>query len=176
MTKLSVPQKEEVSKNNQEIFNNLHKALGFVPNLYATMAHSENGLGRYLDFQGGKTSLSNKEKEAINLIVSQINECKYCQSAHTVLGKMNGFNEDETLKIRKGASSDAKLDALVKAAKEITLNKGKASDEVMENFYNQGYTSENLVDLILQISDKVAMNYLFNLTQIDIDFPVAKEL
>lgn len=176
MTKLSVPQKEEVSKNNQEIFNNLHKALGFVPNLYATMAHSENGLGRYLDFQGGKTSLSNKEKEAVNLIVSQINECKYCQSAHTVLGKMNGFNEDETLAIRKGSSSDAKLDALVKAAKEITLNKGKASDEVMENFYNHGYTSENLVDLILQISDKVAMNYLFNLTQIDIDFPVAKEL
>ena len=73
------------------IFDTLNKALGFVPNLYATIAHSENGLAKYLAFQGAKTSLTNKEKEAVNLVVSQVNGCIYCQSAHTVLGKMNGF-------------------------------------------------------------------------------------
>ena len=74
MANFSVPKREEVTEKNQQIFDNLNNALGFVPNLYATMAYSENGLGRYLDFQGAKTSLNNKEKEAINLIVSQINE------------------------------------------------------------------------------------------------------
>jgi len=176
MANFSVPKREEVTEKNQQIFDNLNNALGFVPNLYATMAYSENGLGRYLDFQGAKTSLNNKEKEAINLIVSQINECRYCQSAHTVLGKMNGFDDEEVLKIRKGPSNNDKLSILVQLTKELTENKGRASENTLQNFYDQGYTNENLIDVILQISDKIAMNYLHNLTQIEIDFPLAKEL
>ena len=50
---------------------------------------------RYLAFQTAKTSLNNKEKEAVNLVVSEVNGCRYCQSAHTVLGKMNGFSESD---------------------------------------------------------------------------------
>jgi uncharacterized peroxidase-related enzyme len=176
MKSFTVPTKEEVAPANQAIFDNLQKALGFVPNLYATIAHSENGLSRYLAFQGAKTSLSNKEKEAINLIVSQVNGCVYCQSAHLVLGKMNGFSEDQLLDIRKGRSTDAKLNALVQLAAEVTDNKGRASSESVDSFFENGYTNENLVDLILQVSDKTAMNFLHNLTQIPVDFPLAPAL
>lgn len=176
MTNFNVPTRNEVSNTNQEIFDKLNSSLGFVPNLYATMAHSDNALGRYLEFQGGKTSLSNKEKEVVNLIVSQVNECRYCQSAHTVIGRMNGFDDAEVLAIRGGSSSDAKLDALVKFAKELTENKGRANEESLQNFYAQGYTKASVIDVIMQISDKIAMNYLHNLTQVEIDFPVAKEL
>jgi len=176
MANFNVPTRDEVTTNNQQIFDQLNKGLGFVPNLYATMAYSENGLGRYLDFQGAKTSLNNKEKEAVNLIVSQVNECRYCQSAHTVLGKMNGFDDAEVLAIRNGSSSNDKINALVQLTKELTENKGRASESALQNFYTQGYTKGNLVDVILQISDKIAMNYLHNLTQIEIDFPLAEEL
>jgi len=172
----NVPTKTEVSPINREIFDNLEKALGFVPNLYATIGYSDNGLKRYLDFQNAKTSLSNKEKEAINLVVSQVNECIYCQSAHLVLGKMNGFDDNQLLNIRKGHSDNAKLNALVKLAADITRNRGNASDENVEDFFAQGYTRENLVDLILQVSDKTAMNYLHNLTKITVDFPLAASL
>ena len=91
MKTFNVPTRDQVSPANQIQFDNLSKAIGMVPNLYATMAYSENALPRYLAFQGAKTSLSNKEKEAVNLVVSEVNGCKYCQSAHTVIGKMNGF-------------------------------------------------------------------------------------
>src|ERR1700733_8816090 len=100
MTKFNIPAREEVSSASQATFDVLQKALGMVPNLYATIAYSENGLPRYLAYQGAKTSLSNKEKEVVNLVVSQVNGCIYCQSAHTVLGKMNGFFEEEILHIR----------------------------------------------------------------------------
>ena len=63
-TVFNVPTREQVKGVNQEIFDKLQKALGFVPNLYATIAYSDNGLDRYLAFQNAKTSLSNKEKEA----------------------------------------------------------------------------------------------------------------
>ena len=176
MTTFTVPTREQVSDNNQIVFDNLQKALGFVPNLYAFIGNSKNGLDRYLAYQTAKTTLTNKEKEAVNLIVSQVNDCVYCQSAHTVLGKMNGFSDEQLVDIRKGKATDTKLDALVKLAADITKNRGKVSNENIDSFFTQGYTNENLVDLILQVSDKTAMNYLHNLTQVPVDFPLAPAL
>jgi AhpD family alkylhydroperoxidase len=176
MKQFAIPGREDVSPANQAKFDALKNALGMVPNLYAIMGHSENGLAKYLSYQIARTSLSNKEKEAVNLVVSQINGCIYCQSAHTVIGKMNGFSEDETLKIRAGHASDPKLDALVVLAKDITEHKGHVSAANLDTFFAAGYNQGSLVDLILQISDKVAMNYLHNLTNIPVDFPLAKPL
>ena len=176
MKTFNVPTRDQVSPANQIQFDNLSKAIGMVPNLYATMAYSENALPRYLAFQGAKTSLSNKEKEAVNLVVSEVNGCKYCQSAHTVIGKMNGFSESDTLDLRSGESKNPKLNALVQLGKEISETKGRVSEATLNAFYEAGYNNGNLVDLIMQISDKIAMNYLHNLTQIKIDFPLAAEL
>ena len=176
MTTFTVPTRSEVSENNQVIFDNLQKALGFVPNLYATIAYSKNGLERFLAYQNAKTSLTGKEKEAVNLIVSQVNNCVYCQSAHLVLGKMNGFSDEQLLEIRKGKATDAKLNALVQLAAEITKTRGYANPELVDAFFKEGYNNENLVDLILQVSDKTAMNYLHNLTKVEVDFPLAPAL
>ena len=97
MSTINVPKREEVSAANQAIFDNLEKAVGFVPNLFATYAHSENALGNYLTLSNAKTSLKAKEKEVVNLAVSQVNNCIYCLSAHTAIGKMNGFTDDQIL-------------------------------------------------------------------------------
>ena len=48
------------------------------------------------------SSFTAKEREAINLIVSQVNQCDYCFAAHTTIAKMRGFTEEDTLEIRKG--------------------------------------------------------------------------
>jgi AhpD family alkylhydroperoxidase len=177
MANFNVPTREEVAPNNQVVFDNLKNALGFVPNLYATFAYSDTALGTYLALQNAKTSFSKKEKEAINLAVSQENNCRYCQSAHTVLGKMNGFSDEQVLELRQGkASFDAKLNALVALAKEITHTKGRPSESTLNAFFAAGYTKGSLVDLILAVADKVIMNYLHNITQIPIDFPIAQEL
>ena len=175
-TTFSVPTREQVSENNQAIFDNLQKGLGFVPNIFATMAYSKNGLERYLGFQNAKSSLNNKEKEAVNLVVSQVNNCIYCQSAHMIIGKMNGFTDENLFEIRNKKSSDVKLNSLVQLAAEIAQTKGKANSDLVAAFFAQGYTNENLVDLILQVSDITVTNYLNNLTEIPVDFPLAPSL
>lgn len=177
MVNFKVPSGAEVSANNQEIFDNINKNLGMVPNLYAVMALSDTALGNYLDFQNAKTTFSNKEKQAVNLVVSQVNECSYCQAAHTLLGKMNGLTEEQTIEIRKGSALfDNKLDALVKLAKEITLKKGFASSDALDSFINAGYTKGQVVELIFLVSEKTAMNYMHAITKVDIDFPLAKAI
>ena len=176
MAQFTVPTRDQVSPATQTSFDALQKMAGFVPNLFATFGHSETALPRYLAFQGAKTSLSNKEKEAINLVVSEVNECRYCQSAHTAIVKMNGFSEVETLELRAGHSTNPKLNALVVLAKDITEHKGHASTENLDAFYAAGYDKGNLIDLILQVSEKIAANYLHNLTDVEIDWPLAAKL
>ncbi len=177
MKQFKVPTREDVSPANQAIFDGIKGKLGFVPNIYATYAYSENALGRYLEFANGKTVLTNKEKEAINLVVSQINGCTYCLAAHTAIGKMNGFSDDQILELRKGAASfDQKLDKLVKLAMSITLNRGQIGDHEIEQFYAAGYTNESLVDTIIAVGEKTITNYLHKVTNIPVDFPAAPAL
>ena len=177
MSTFNVPTREEVSANNQAIFDNLQKGLGFVPNLYAYYAKNETALGDYLALQNRKSTLKAKEREVINLITSQINDCRYCQSAHTVLGKMNGFTEEQVIELRKGSASfDSKLDALVKFTAAVVENKGKASEQTKEAFFAAGYTEANLIDVVIVVGDKIISNYIHNLADFAIDFPIAPEL
>ncbi len=177
MSTFNVPTREEVSSNNQAIFDHLEKAVGFVPNLFATYAYSENALKNYLDFSNAKTSLRAKEKEVVNLAVSQVNNCEYCLAAHTAIGKMNGFTDSQILELRSGhASFDTKLDALARLAKNITENRGNTDAEVLENFFDAGWTKENLIDTISLVGDKTISNYLNNTTRIPVDFPAAPSL
>jgi alkylhydroperoxidase family enzyme len=75
MTTVNVPTREEVSPANQALFDQLKKSVGSVPNLYATLAHSETALGSYLALQNAKSSITGKAREVVNLAVSQVNEC-----------------------------------------------------------------------------------------------------
>lgn len=172
-----VPTREEVSSNNQSIFDNLQKGLGFVPNLYAYFGKNETALGDYLGLQNRKSTLKAKEREVINLVTSQINGCIYCQSAHTVLGKMNGFTDEEILEIRSGkASFENKLDALAKFTASVVENRGKATKEAKEAFFDAGYTEPNMIDVVIVVGDKIISNYIHNLTGLEVDFPLAEEL
>ncbi|WP_299680468.1 carboxymuconolactone decarboxylase family protein [uncultured Dokdonia sp.] len=177
MSTFNVPTKDQVNDTNKAIFDKLEGMLGFVPNLYATYAHSDNALSNYLTFANAPTSLKAKEKEVVNLAVSEVNACNYCLSAHTAIGKMNGFTEDQILELRAGnASFDAKLDALAKLAKNITENRGRAEETLVDNFLNAGWTNENLIDTIVLVGEKTISNYIHNTTQVPIDFPVAQPL
>jgi AhpD family alkylhydroperoxidase len=177
MKTFTVPAREDVSANNQVIFDTLKKKLGKVPNLYATMAYSQNALGSYLALQAAPTSLTSKEKEVVNLVVSQVNDCEYCLAAHTFIGKLTGFTDEQILEIRSGAVSfDDKLNALAALTKSFVETSGKPDAELLNNYFEAGYTNENLVDTIVLIGDKIITNYLHGVTKVPVDFPAAPAL
>lgn len=174
MKTFEIPTREQVSPANQGLFDNLTKAIGSVPNLFAVFAHSENALSNYLNLSNGKTSLRAKEKEIVNLVVSQVNGCDYCLSAHTAISKMQGFTDEQILEIRRAAITfDSKFDALAKLAKSIAENKGHADEKLIENFYAAGYNKGSLLDVVVVVGDKTITNYVYALTAIPIDFPIA---
>jgi AhpD family alkylhydroperoxidase len=177
MTTINVPTREEVSPANAAIFDKLKSSLGRVPNLYATLAHSEHALGSYLAFQNAKSSITGKAREVVNLVASQVNGCEYCLAAHTVIGQKVGFTDEQILEIRTGkASFDSKLDALARLVKDIVINRGHANQTLVEAFFAAGWTKGNLVDAIVVIGDKTVTNYLHATTRVPVDFPPAPAL
>jgi len=172
-----VPTRDQVSPNNQTIFDHMQNAYGMVPNLYATFALNETALADYLALQNRKSTLSAKEREIINLVVSQVNDCKYCVPAHTAVGKMHGFTDDQILEIRRAQISfDGKYDALAKFVKETTINRGRPSENAADALFEAGYTKANVVDIMVIIGDKIISNYLHNFTQIPVDWPEAPKI
>ena len=177
MNAINVPSRDEVSAGNQAMFDQLKKNFGMVPNLFATLAHSEHALGTYLALQGAQSSITGKAREVVNLVVSQVNDCEYCLAAHTMVGKMRGFTDAQIMELRHGgASFDAKLDALARLAKGITQSRGHVDPALVEAFFGAGWTKENLVDAIVAIGDKTVTNYLHSTTKIPVDFPAAPPL
>lgn len=167
-----VPTRDQVSPSNQAIFDHMQSAFGMVPNLYATFALNETALADYLALQNRKSTLSAKEREIINLVVSQVNDCKYCVPAHTAVSKMYGFTDEQILEIRRAQISfNSKFDALARFVKEIASNKGRPSEKTANALFEAGYTKANIVDIMMIIGDKIISNYLHNFTQIPVDWP-----
>jgi len=177
MNLFKVPTRDDVSPENQAIFDNLKKMLTFVPNLYATFAHSATALGSYLALQNAKSSLSAKQREIVNLVVSQVNECEYCLAAHTAVGKMVGFTDAQIMEIRSGrATFDPKLDALARFVREVAQKRGHIGAASTQAFLDAGWTQGNVVDVMMAIGDKIISNYLHGATKIPVDFPAAPKL
>jgi len=177
MERFKVPERAEVSATNQAIFDKLKVNLGMVPNLYAYFAKNETALEDYLTLQSRKGVLNPKEREVINLVVSQVNNCKYCLAAHTAVSGMLGFSSEQIIQIRLAeVSFDSKLDALAKFVKDTTISRGKPGTEITDRLFAAGYNEESLVDIVIGVGDKTISNYLHGITDLPVDFPLAPEL
>ena len=178
MKNLEALSREAAPVENHPIFDALKSKIGMVPNLYATAAHSPVALKAILDYGEtlGGGSFSNREIEAIALVVSESNACDYCISAHSTLGKMNGFTQEQMIDIRSNNVQDTKLGALVALANAITVTRGRPEQQYIDAFYAAGYSNAALVELIGFVAVNTFNNYLNNIAGTTIDFPVAPAL
>lgn len=177
MKTFNVPTRTDVPSASQTVFNQLQKAYGTVPNLYATIGYSGTALPAYVTFthafEGAKT-FRNREIQAIYLAVSEANACSYCLAAHTTIAKMNGFTEEETWELRTGTIPDKKLRVLTQLARSFVLNQGRPDATLVEEFFGLGYTEAAFVEFVGLVTVKLFSNYIHNSTNIPVDFPAAQ--
>ena len=178
MNTLKPLKKEEASFETQQVFTELKSKIGMVPNLYVAMGVSNKLLSGYLSFVETLKSgdFSGKEYEAIALATSQINNCEYCISAHTTLGKMQGLSEAETLEIRQNTVIDKKLSALVSLVSEIISKNGYPYETTISEFLLAGYSKAAFAELIAIVTMTTLTNYIHHNGNFEIDFPKAQPL
>ena len=172
MSEFVVPTDQNISEKNKRIFGEIKGLFGIVPNIFAAFASSENGLENYFNYLTQKSSLSDREREAVNLIVSQVNQCPYCLSFHSAIASRLGFTNQEILDVRANdIRFDRKLKAVAAMAHNIALTKGKIVGAILEDFYEAGYDQGHLVDVVLAVGNISTLNLLYAITNVPIDWP-----
>ncbi len=147
--------------------------IGMVPNLFATFAHSPAVLNGYLALSDtlGKGVLTAQQREIIALAVAQENECHYCLSAHTMLGKAAGLSHESIRQAREGKSESGVDNAVAALAKSIAAKRGRLPDEALAAARAAGLDDERIMEVIANVALNVLTNYANNVALTDIDFP-----
>lgn len=155
------------------------KQIGSVPNLFLLVASSPAALEGYLGMSGALTkgSLPAQTRERIALTVAQINDCGYCLSAHSFMGKnLAKLSDAEIAANRHGESLDPKADAAVRFAAKVVRERGHVSDADVEAVRMAGYDDAQVVEIVQHVALNTWTNYVNSVAQTEIDFPLAQPL
>src|SRR3989440_4164468 len=151
-----------VPEPSKPLLARVHKALGFVPNLYATFAESPPVLEGYLALSASldKGALSPTERQLVEIAVSTENHCAYCVAAHSTIAGMLKARPEIVTAVRTGAPvGDAKIDALVSFTRAVVLNKGFVPETAVAAFLTAGYSKAQLLEVVGHVGLKVLANY-----------------
>jgi len=172
MTDFPIHTAETAPEGSRARLEGAQKALGFIPNLYATMAEAPAVLEGYQTLADifGKSDLNATELQVIMMTNNVQNGCEYCMAAHTTLSQMQGVSEENIAALREGTPfSDPKLEALRTFAAIVNGSRGRPSDAEIEAFLAAGYTKQTVLEVVLGTGLKVISNYTNHIASTPVD-------
>lgn len=161
---------------SRPMLEQVSKQLGSVPNLFRVAALSPAALEGYLGMSSAlaKGRLPAATRERIALAVAELNGCNYCLSAHTYLASnLAKLPAQEIAANRSGRSTDPKADAAVVFARSVAERRGHIADADVAAVRAAGYDDAQIVEIVQHVALNTWTNYLNEVTQTVIDFPVA---
>jgi len=178
MSRLTQIAPDTATGKTKELLEAVKSKLGLVPNMVRAMANSPAALNAYVQFSGALAggSLSARNREQIALAVGQVNECNYCLSAHSALGKMAGLTPDQIRDSRQGTAADGKTDALLHFARKLVETRGQVSDGDVNAVRQAGFTDGEIAEAVANVALNIFTNYFNHVADTDIDFPKADAL
>jgi uncharacterized peroxidase-related enzyme len=160
----------------KRLFDEAHAKLGVVPNLLRVLGNSPAALEGYLHLDGALAggSLSAKVREQIALTVAESNICGYCLSAHASFGEGVGLTERDVADARRAIAPTVRIDALLKLARNIVVQRGEIGDADLERARACGLTDAEIVETIANVALNILTNYVSHVARILVDFPEVK--
>ena len=159
-------------KKREEIFAKVKEKFGFVPNIIKEMAVSPIVAEAYMKGVEAlnEGSFTPQEVQVINLAAATAEDCKYCKTGHTAMGKMAGVEASELELIRDGKDpvSD-RYKALACATRVIHDKRGKLSADDLKCAESKGLTRAELYEIVAISATKVITTYIKHISGIEID-------
>lgn len=178
MSRLTTINPADATGLTAEIFANIKKAAGKVPNAYATIGtHSPEALGAVLTLDAilCKGTLTKADVEAVKLAVSEVAGCDYCLAAHTLVGKFAGLSAEVMKQVRAGeATGDAKRDALVRFVRTLVGTSGTLPEAELDAVRAAGYTERQVIEISLAIAAITFTNLVNRLNDTTLDYPAVR--
>jgi len=176
MSRIAVPSRDDAPVASQGVLDAIDSKFGVIPNLFRLLAISPHALNGYAQLNA---SLGNtfdlKIREQVAIAVAEVNGCDYCLSAHTYLGaNLAGLSEADIALNRKGTAADPKAAAIVRLARLVAEKRGRVGNEELVVARNAGLRDAEIVETVALVAENVLTNFLNNVAQTDIDFPVVE--
>jgi AhpD family alkylhydroperoxidase len=180
MTRIPVHTVASAPADSRDPLKALEAKFGKVLNIHGAMAHTPVVLQGYAALQGAIADYGTfdaRTREAIALVVANVDRCSYCQSAHTAGGKAAGLTTEQTVAIRDGSyAEDSKLAALLTLVRESTGNVGYVDDATWQAALDAGWSDAELTEASVHIALNLFTNHFNHLVQTDLDLPPAPGL
>ncbi len=177
MARLQTITQETATGRAKDVLDSVQKKMGRVPNIFSLMANSPAAVQGYLNFSGALADglLDAKIRESIAIVCAQTNECEYCLSAHTAIGKSIGMTDEELKLAQQVTSKDPKADAAIKFARWLILRKAEdVSDEDIANLKAAGLNDGEIAEIVANVALNIFTNYFNHVAQTEVDFPKVK--
>lgn len=173
MSRIAPVDRQTASDALQKVFDGVEKHLGILPNMVRTMAQSRALVDGYLAFSAAlkRGVLPDRTQEQIALLVAEANECDYCLSAHTALGRGTGLTDDQLTASRYAEASDAKTAAALEFARAVVLERGGVTSQELARIRDAGFADSEILEIIGNVALNVFTNYVNRAAETDIDFP-----
>ena len=148
--------------------------LGLVPNMYAGLANAPVLLQTYVegyDRFRSESGFTPAEQEVVFLSISRENGCDFCVAAHSYIAdRKSKVPRAVTDAIWDGAVvPDAQLAALHQFTTELVRTRGRPSEASAAQFLAVGYSTVQILYLLLAISTKTISNYSNRLLETPLD-------
>ena len=156
------------------LLDNSMAAFNMIPNLHAVMAEAPPLLEAYQQahnlFQ--QTSFNADELTVVWQTINIEHNCHYCVPAHTGIAHMMNVDAAIIDALRnKTPLADSKLEALRNATLALVRERGLINEEEVARFFAAGYGKQQLLEIVLGISQKVMSNYTNPLANTPVDEP-----
>jgi len=173
MSRITTVSNETANIEQRALLEAIQSQLGMVPNFLRVFAHSPDALKAFLGLHhiANNGSLDAATRERIALALAQQNECEYCLSAHTAIGRKAGLNGAEIEANRAGTSQDAKAAVAVKFARALVEHKGGVTNAELQSMSDVGFSEADIVEVITHVGMNIMTNILGKASRVSIDFP-----
>ena len=177
MTTLKVHDIESAPEGSKALLENSQKSFGMIPGLHGVLASSPKILEAYQTLHQlfTETSFNNDELTVVWQTINVEHACHYCVPAHTGIAKMMKVDDAITEALRNETPlADSKLEALRTMTLTIVRNRGNVTQEDLDTFYAAGYGEQQVLEIILGLSQKVISNYTNHIAHTPVDAPFEK--
>lgn len=157
---------------SKEILEQVQKGYGFVPNLFGYMAEAPIALKAYLQLNEllSESSIPAGQLQVALLAISKKNECDFCSTAHHAMSKNYGSNEQTVSAILNSTDIENLQDrVLVKTVTAILENKGWVSEDLLNTFFEAGFTKQQYFELMVVVAIKTLSNYTNHVTKPEVN-------
>lgn len=168
---------ETAPEKSRPLLEASQKEMGMIPNLHAVMAASPSVLEAYQTLHQLflDSSFDDDEKTVVWQTINVENACHYCVPAHTGIAKMMKVSDDITDALRdEKPLPNERLEALRTFTLAMMNKRGNVSEEDLQAFYDAGYSWQQVLEVILGLSQKTLSNYTNHIAETPVDKPFEK--